>query len=346
MSDPNGKMREYRPGDEESILALFNRVFDANRTMRRWRWQFIDHVQGKGWITLAEADDEIIGQYCMMRNHLNFRGREVCAGQSCDTMVRHDQRGKGWFARLAEANYTHAAGMGLKAVFGFPNRLSYPVFMRDISWRRITRLKCYYYRIGFRKIWGALPDRVYKLLLGRYLKSKLAGLRSSLKGAAIVTTKTAPEDIEGLLEEVRSREVLSAWKDLKYLKWRYENHPEFRYTFHVLTMRGRPECLVITKHAGGRIAVCDVLHRTKNVPEAAFLLLHATLYHVASCAQVISFCGHDDGFFDSVFARCGYHARHSESFVFCGRVFSDAALEERFFDPNNWTVAYGDIDVS
>jgi hypothetical protein len=139
-------IREYRAGDEAGIIGLFNSVFGEKRTLDRWKWQFAEHPQGLGWIQLAESNGETVGQSCMMRDHLNFCGKEVCAGQSVDAMVRADQRGKKWFVRLAEANYANAAGRGLKAVFGFPNRNSFPDVVGVLGRHRIAALQYFYFR--------------------------------------------------------------------------------------------------------------------------------------------------------------------------------------------------------
>ncbi|UCF04859.1 MAG: GNAT family N-acetyltransferase [bacterium] len=344
MNQPDEQIRNYTEGDETAIVRLFNDVFAAERTVERWAWQFQDHVQGAGWITLAEAGDEIVGQYCMMRNHLNFMGREICAGQSCDTMVRSDQRGKRWFVRLASANYEYAAGTGMKAVFGFPNRASYPGFMRSLLWHRITALRHYYYRIGYRRIWGAGIDRIYKFFHKMILTKKTAGLRYRAGESRIETTAHLPDEIEGLCAELLNYEVLSIWKDLKYLRWRYENHPDNRYTFHILWVADRPECLIVTMEKGRDIAICDLLSRTKNIRQAASLLAYVIRLYQATSAQVIHFFGYDDGFFDSVFILCGFSAEYSGDYVFGGRVFGDGDLANKYVIPQNWTIAYGDTD--
>jgi hypothetical protein len=346
MNDENVTMRGFKRGDEEGIVDLFNDVFNATRTLDRWRWQFAGHVQGEGWITLADAGGEIVGQYCMMRNHLNFRGTEIRAGQSCDTMIQSGHRRKRWFVRLAETNYAFAVGTGLQAVFGFPNRFSYHGLIRDLSWHRITNLTRYHRRIGCRKLLGPFFDAIFKRLLRSILKRRAAVEERLLDGMVVRTTDTLPAEVEELLAEIRSHETLSVWKDLRYLKWRFEKHPDVRYTFYIAYRHGRAEGLVITKSRGGRVAVCDVLHRTKNVPETASLIYQVMLRGLDSGAQAIDFFGHDAGFFGAVFDRCGFRAKRSDSYVFCGRVFGNRVLEEQFYEPRSWTVAYGDVDIA
>lgn len=189
-------MKEYKRGDEINILKLHQDVFDSNRSLKHWRWQFNDHVQGHGWITLSEFENEIVGQYCLMRNDLHLMGRRVIAGQSCDTMVRTDQRGKNLFSKLALANYEAASNKGVQAVFGFPNRNSYPGFMKYLDWHRIINLKRYSYRIGYKKIWGPIIDYVFKYILGMLNRLRyLARLKLMDDNLRITVSTCLPDDL-------------------------------------------------------------------------------------------------------------------------------------------------------
>jgi len=338
-------IRKYRPGDEATVIKMLHDIFGINRTVEQWNWQFKNHVQGQAWITVAEVRNEMVGHCCMMRNHLSLMGREIIAGQRCDTMVRSDQRGKKCFIRMGIRNYRDAAKEGVAAVFSFPNRDSYLGLVRYLGWRRITNLRYYFYRIGFQKIWGSKIDHVFKYFQGMPIRLKYTLLRYLHKDLEIVVSSHLPEGLEDTLKEIRDYEVLSIWKDVQYLRWRYENHPDRHYTFHILNAQRRPEGLVVSTDYGKRIAICDLLHRTKDVPQSAFLLSHVLLYYQTSTAQKIEFYGYDSGFFDAVFSACGFSIIPTSNFIFGGRVFDDKKLENLFILPQNWTIAYGDTDV-
>lgn len=343
MSD--GQIRAYERGDEHGIIALFGAVFGVPKTIERWRWQFVEQPQGAGWITLAERDGELVAQYCMMRYDPNLVGRRVTAAQSCDTMVRVDQRGQGWFVKLARANYQQASEKGVKAVIGFPNRSSFPGFAGSLDWERIATLQEFSFRAGHARIWGGLVDRVFKLALRARVALRIRLLKLSAAGATVETVSSLPEAVSDLLDEIRRHEILSIWKDLDYLRWRYEKHPEHVYDFHELGRDGKLEGLVVSRRVGSSVAICELLHRTKNVAEAALLVSAVVRAHLSGPVQRIEFFGHDDGFFASVLARCGFRGSYAASLVFGGRVFDDDAFRRRFVVGRNWTVVYGDTDV-
>ena len=158
-------------------------------------------------------------------------------------------------------------------------------------------------------------------------------------------TGELPAAVGGLLDETRNYEVLSIWKDLQYLRWRYEQHPDHRYVFHVLRVGGVPEGIAVTRHVGDTTAICEFIHRTKDVRQAAMLLGAIVRHHTTRGMQRVEFFGHDDGFCESVFRQCMFTSSYANGFVFSGRVYGGGALEQRFIVPQNWTVVYGDADV-
>jgi hypothetical protein len=154
-----------------------------------------------------------------------------------------------------------------------------------------------------------------------------------------------PVDFEASLAHVRDHEILSIWKDVPYLRWRYAEHPSNDYTFHLLYRDTHPEGLIVTRDREHTIAICDVLHRTKAAVPTALLLTEVVRFYQDSQAQKMEFFGHDDGFFDVVFATAGFTREPASSFVFGGRVFDNPNLHDIFFRRQNWTISYGDTDV-
>lgn len=342
-------MREYIPGDEIRIIKLFNDTIGLGRKIAQWQWQFPDNIHGEGWITLGESNGEIIGQYCMMHVPLNFLGHKLRTGQSCDTMVRPDHQRKGWFVKLARRNYEYAAGMGVEAVFGMPGRNSYPGFMRDLDWAKIAELKYFFYRLEFQKLKILKKFGIGQVLRWFFSLPNLFSLKmDSLQngdGVDIKVSSILPEDLSSMLLELNNYEVISLWKDLDYLKWRYERHPVFQYRFHILNVHGKSESLIVSRDSGESITICELLSRVKNATQAATLLRHVLDYYFRhSSASRVEFYGHDSGFFETVFRACRFQMRPRLDIIFGGRVFSESKLSQMFYLPHNWTVSYGDCD--
>jgi len=338
-------MKEYTTGYEKEIIKLHAEVFNSGFDIPLWKWKFMGNPQGESWITLAQVGSEVVGQYCIMRQHLNFIGREIVSGQSCDTMIKLDQRGKGWFLKLANRNYRFASGSGAQAVFGFPNRNSYPGFMKQLDWVRLFNLNYYYCRLGLKNLVGNKFDSLIQSF--NKLKCRLEYelfLKNRIRDIDFFISEKIPQHLVSTLREINTYEVLSIWKDIEYLKWRYENHPKNKYRHYFLTIRGVIEALIVVRICEETICICEVLNRTKNVLQTILLLYHVIIHSINIRAQKIDFCGYDNGFFDSVFKGARFKKEIS-GLVFGGRAFGDHRLAEMFKMPNNWSVSRGDIDV-
>jgi GNAT superfamily N-acetyltransferase len=339
-------IRQYEPGDEAGILRLFGEVFGKKRTAAEWNWQYNDNSHGKGWVALAEKEKDILAHHAVARADLCFKGRRIVAGQSGDSMVHPGMRRNGLFVELLRYCYRFAREDGLEATFGFPNRLSYPGFIRHSGGFRIVSLSYFFRRVGFGKVWGQGADRVFKLVNSVYTgyRKRARRLRYGTRFEITVSSQP-PDDIEGLLSDKRAYEVLALWKDLRYLRWRYQDNPYGTYLFHTVRVNGTPRASLITRDCGDTVAICDLLHRDNEEVPSLLLLDHVVNYYARSRAQKIEFYGHDAGFFRFVFTSCGFRSVPFSPLVFAGRVFSNPEFERAFAMPHSWTIVYGDTDV-
>ena len=344
MNNTNDTLVEYSSGDQFGIVNLHNDVFKSNLNVHRWNWQFLKHPRGSSWITISKNEGEVVGHQGIMRHHLNFIGQEIVAGQSCNTMVREDQRGKKLFIKLAKRNFEFASIDGVKAVFGFPNKSSYYGFIRKLDWIKIFNLAEYQYRIGYDKLFGRIVNSIAKEILSIVLIIKLILYKIIFKNISIYSNINLPSNLDDILNNVNNYEVLSTWKDEEYLKWRYENHPDNKYTFHVLKNNNVIDELIITRYSNDEISICEVISRNKNINQSVLLLLHIKALYVRKDVRKIIFKGHDAGFFDLTFHNAGFKKSIS-NFRFCGRVFDDDKLKSMFYLPSNWSISLGDTDV-
>lgn len=342
-------MRAYRPGDEEGIVSLFNNVFPESIERHEWKWKFRGNPQGPGWTSVAEVGEEIVGHAGMARKHINFQGREVIAGHECDSMIRSDQRGKDIYTKLSLFNYELAERDGAKSVLGYGSRNSwpgtYPLLVGRLGWVRIANLHHYWMRIGLNNRIAAIGDKVLKGLLALKVAAHKKIIRMRNPGALrVVASSSLPDALEEALLHIRKYEVLSLWKDLPYLRWRYEKSPKNKYSFYILEAAGKPEGLVVTRRVGKTVAICELLHRRKDIDHSAILLASVALHYIKSDAQMLYFFGYDNGYFDAAFAAAGFAVRPFSKIIFEGKVINSDELEKKFCIPENWSVAYGDSD--
>lgn len=65
---------------------------------------------------------------------VQFNGQCILAAQSADTMTHPDHRQKGLFITLAKKTYSLAKENNIKFIFGFPNKNSFPGFVK-LNWQ-------------------------------------------------------------------------------------------------------------------------------------------------------------------------------------------------------------------
>jgi hypothetical protein len=341
-------IRSYREGDEDQIRPFFEEVFEEPKPAARWQWQFRGHPKGLSWIAVAERGGRILGHHALMRQHLNFNGRELVAAQECDAMIREELRGGGFYTALGEFNYTQAVAGGLQALFLFPSRNSspgsYPLVIRRLLSRRVTNLHRYLKRVGLRRVFGPF-DRIRSAVAGAARAGVVTARRGrQLRGLSVETSQTLPGDCDVALKQIRDYEVLAIWKDPEYLRWRYESRPDRPYLFHALKRAGETHGLVVTRPYHDTLAICEVLHRRKNVTETAFLLDQVVAHARRAGLQVVEFNGFDNGFFDGAFAAAGFDVVPFSKYILIGRVVNAPDLEPFYYNAWNWTISWGDGD--
>ena len=342
-------IRRYQDGDERPITALFEEVFGEPKPVDRWRWQYRDHPRGASWITVAERDGRLVGHNGLMREHVNFNGREVVAGQESDAMITEAARGGGLYSRLGIAGHAQAAESGARALFSFPSRNSspgsYPLLIRRLGHRRIANLRHFSRRVGVRSILGAAGGRVAKLVTTPVADVRLAvTFARGYGGLTVDVSHAIPADCDEALKQIHDYEVLAIWKDRPYLQWRYERSPSRQYLVFALRRDGVTHGLVVGRVRGDTLALCEVLHRRKDVRETAYLLQRVVRHARRLPVDRVEFHGFDNGFFEAAFDRAGFTREAFSRYIFIGKVMGDPELEQYFYHAPNWSISWGDGD--
>ena len=133
MSQPTWSMRAMEAGDLDLIRALYAAVWGYNRPRDYDHWRYFTSPDGMCPAVLAMDGGRAAGFYTAWPVKLRLGGEVVAGIQSMDTMTHPEYQGQGMFVKLANACYELAAGRGFEAIYGFPNPLSYPGFVRRLN---------------------------------------------------------------------------------------------------------------------------------------------------------------------------------------------------------------------
>jgi GNAT superfamily N-acetyltransferase len=127
-------VREATRADLPALSVLFEESFGFRRDASHTEWKFFDNPVGQPLVMVAEAQGRLVGQYALWPVELRIGGEVVLGAQSLDTMTHPEFRGQGMFARLAANCMELAESRGVKVLYGFPNRNSYPGFVERLNW--------------------------------------------------------------------------------------------------------------------------------------------------------------------------------------------------------------------
>ncbi|MBL8694282.1 MAG: GNAT family N-acetyltransferase [Planctomycetes bacterium] len=210
--------RDYRPGDEARILECFQRVFDVGtpearlRTLEHWRWQFERNPTQQFRILLAvdeSAGGRVVAQYAGVPMRMFDRGERTIATQAVDSMVdpayRRGLKRPGLFATLGAQWYA-------KWIRRDQDRLAYGIPVPQ-AWRignallryEIVRTQPILYR-----------EACWPLLTGR--------------GVEVRAIDSPGAEFDELFQRLAPDLRYLTVRDASFLRWRFLDHPTFRYT--------------------------------------------------------------------------------------------------------------------
>jgi len=127
-------IREAGPEDLDAIRSLYLDVWGYNRPRSFDHWRYLTAPDGQCPVTLAADGEKLAGAYTVWPVKIRVGDEVVTGAQSMDTMTHPNYQGQGVFTKLAEACYEIAAARGTEILYGFPNPLSYPGFVKRLGW--------------------------------------------------------------------------------------------------------------------------------------------------------------------------------------------------------------------
>ena len=228
-------IREYRKGDEEGIVSLFNQIYDTSRKEDYWKWQFMDNPSGDPIIVVAEEDSKIIGQCTLLPTEKIIEGKEVLAGDSIDTMILKEYRGKGIYEEMAKKSYEIGAEKGIKIRTGFPTKEALRGLLGDIGGIFVTDIPLFIniykmdnFLVGIVKInFLAKLLAVPSLLISKFVyKEQKLKIKENYQIGEI---NEFGIEFDKLWDKIKVDSPIMTKRSSEFLNWRIKNHPSIDY---------------------------------------------------------------------------------------------------------------------
>ena len=230
------EVREYRTGDEEGIIDLFNEIYTITRDNDYWTWLYRKNPFGEPIIVVAEEEGKIIGHYAMIRTIINVNGEEILSGQAIDAMISKPYRGKGIFEEMVKKVHSIAITKGINLRVGFPTNSAMKTLTNEnILAREVTNVPLFIrqykldsFFIAFLKIKSlarivALPANIIVKLLYREKKIK------PKENYEIKEIKSFDEGFDQFWNKIKGDIATTTKRSSDFLNWRLQDHPKHNY---------------------------------------------------------------------------------------------------------------------
>lgn len=222
------EIREFRPGDEASLLATFNEVFGAEspdfrpRTPAQWSWAFEQNPAGRRiFVALASSPQgpRVVAQYAALPTRIWSDGAEHRFAQIVDSFVHPDHRGAGrLFVRTARAFFAAYGGPQRDLVhFGWPVERALKIGRRSLGYEVVRT----------------------QLFLVRDLSDTAPDLPAGVE--QLDTPEQEGEQLQWLFERCVGEFGASTLRDAAWYRWRFQQRPG--HTYRMLGVRDADGCL-------------------------------------------------------------------------------------------------------
>jgi GT2 family glycosyltransferase len=241
-------IRTYQEGDESFILPAFNRTFDINRSMAHWQWKFKQQPYGGPIVSTAWKAGILAGQYTTYPLTLSIgANRNVLVQHAGDTFIvptyRDIGRGKNGLLtrvfRLIERVYFEQK---VYFIYGFCTG----------HIRRLGQLFLGYV--------ADKPVFMWQLSVAHIQKYRKANsLFTNLGGYQVSRHEKVGDWADQVFDHVRKDYPWLTLRDKSYLRWRYEQHPDFQYFFYLTKHWGKPVGWWLVRQDGDQLSIGDAL---------------------------------------------------------------------------------------
>ncbi|MCB9881775.1 MAG: GNAT family N-acetyltransferase [Planctomycetes bacterium] len=264
---PVPTIRRYEPGDETSMLELFNLVFSEvvpdfqPRSMEMMRWEYLDNPAGQRMIVAALPDGQIVGHFGGVPVRVQIEERVTTMTQIVDSMIHPSYR-------------AHSMQPGLFVRLG--NRWIEEYFDDDHDVMNYGIPIPVAYRIGREYLRYETIRELLYLIHDEHSNP----LPAAPEDIEVVETDRVGEWIELLWKPYMETVAMAAVRDATFLNWRFADKPDREFRFYLARTKDKEDLrgllVYCTSEVEGKIAgvFADWMVRYDDLG-AGLALLHA-----------------------------------------------------------------------
>ncbi len=335
----------YRPGDEEEILALFRRVFQEERTAKRWQWENLENPAGASLFALLKEGDRVLGHLCLQAARLSVEGREVTAGQRINFMLDPACRRRGFYPQLFAKVVEQAKARGWALTLGFPNAPALKALQKIHPAAAVAQVPRF---VKFFRGRALAARRIHQPILAGAAGRVLDGLlwlqdrRRQAFDDSVIPLERFDERFDRLWQQVAPSLPVATVRDQQHLNWRYIDAP---LDYRVLAFVAGEELLgyIVLRLGPGEMGhVVDLLAREEARVVPA-LLSAAEAAARPHCEMLSCWCL-DRGQISQHLRRRGFFRLPAQNTLAVSATQDHPESSRLLWDKHSWYVMIGDSD--
>ncbi len=342
------EIRDYRPEDEGSVLALVQQGLGCGPSGTRdksfWRWKHIDNPFGPSIaVVAANPAGSIVGLRTLLRWGFRAGNTTVNAVRAVDTVTHVDYRRYGVFSALTRRAVDQARSSGVDLIFNTPNRKVLPGYLK-LGWNNVSLVRPLVKVLNH-------PRFVLGLIRSRNKRSSSQPqdpedlFRCQLSSVDEFLGHSCA--IERLLHSCNHSGQGRLYTDRSpdYLRWRYSAYPNAKYGVLYREDNGvLSGCIILRPNR--RFNLKEVMLEELLLSERNETLASTLLDKMPKCVDadyVIAYF--PEGSFERhVLLKHGFHQVPRNGMNFTANVLASQLP----YDPlnfGNWNLSLGDLEV-
>jgi hypothetical protein len=134
----------------EILVPLYKKAFGKEissfELAKKYDTSKICSIKNIGYLAFNKKG-EAIGFYGLLPCYSSNGKERVLVAQSADTLVDPNLERNKVFLELAQRTHEFCKENGIKAIYGFPNMFSFPMFIKKIGWTHIHNIEAYHSKV-------------------------------------------------------------------------------------------------------------------------------------------------------------------------------------------------------
>ena len=240
--------RGYQQGDEHLIKDLYYQVFNKERSIPDWQWEFMDAPEGPSNIRVIEDKGTIIGHIALIPVRFQYLDKEIVVGKSEDSSLHKDYRGKRLFGKLEHQCFDTAAEKGYSVSYSI-SRTARAVHIKA-GYHPLKSIEGYFVPLRTDHVVSELKNAgvisgYQAWFAGPLLKVLARRFRKRVKRADAPPADIKIEQISQFSDEfddlwkrfAEQNRVITIKRSSAYLNWRFTQKPNHHYEIYVARQR-------------------------------------------------------------------------------------------------------------